>query len=207
MREMNAVRLGAASAAAALLLATTAGCSGEEAPRSDGASSAAGSSPSASAATTPDSADSSSGPAVAPASGKLVELDGLSLRLPDDYELLSSTSARLEARRTDALGLDLLGAFATPAYGLAEDPRTVMKRQIAGNVLFQTDPRPKAPVTVDGVKMFHAAGMINEQLWAEVYGAGESDYEVSFTFFFGPETPPEQRRETVEAVLATVELA
>ena len=145
---------------------------------------------------------------VEPAAGELVELDGFSLRVPESYELDEPGSPVTfdASRRDDISGIDYIGGFATPNYGQQDSLSKLLRDHNRTDITYSRNPVTRGPVVVDGVRMYHASGMINPFVWGEAFGTGFTDFDVDITFTFSKRVPKAEREEVVDSVMASLKL-
>ena len=80
------------------------------------------------------------------------------------------------------------------------------KHHIAGNIAYLYPPKTLDPVTIDGVRMFHVAGKVNDSQWGEAFGGDSEGYLVTFGFLFDLRGDPDERRQVIDEVLASINL-
>ncbi len=155
---------------------------------------------------TPDTTPESTYADVEPATGELVELDGLSLRVPVGYQVLDSTGDLLNAQVDPAAGFDFLGVSATGNYDEHKDLDAMLATHNERDISYRRDPTTRDRVVVDGVEMYHASGKVSPQLWAEAFGGGNTAYDIDIAFAFGLDTPAAERQRITESVMASIDL-
>lgn len=152
-----------------------------------------------------ESADPS--PSVEPATGQLVEMGALSLRVPANYVVDRFDDESYSARGKGIKGsLATMGALRIDSLGTPASLRTALKNYRSTNSYLR-DPEEREPVVVGGLKMFHIAGMSNDDAWTEAYGieTAQNVYAIDFEFI-AQFTPATKRRKIIDSVLATVEI-
>ncbi len=193
--------------ASVLVAALVSGCGavGDPAPSPTDGSSAA--SP-ATASTTESPTDPTSEPTTDPnaATGKLIELEGLSFRLPEDYHVVRNTNGRIfEADRRGSLVGDPIQVIIVDSLGVSYSLRKLARIHNKGS-LYSMDAAYLAPVTFAGQEWYHLEGQVRPLAWAAAYGFNDADHDVDLSFEFSTQVPLAKRRAIVDSVLATVEL-
>ncbi|MEP9384670.1 hypothetical protein [Nocardioides sp. KR10-350] len=185
---------------AALVVAVTlslAGCGGGE-PTGGGSPPT---NPSAS-----QSPSESSSPSVAPATGRRISTDYLSVHAPKGWVSAPGMTKQQAAAADYDIGAQVV--INTLEWNHIDPSPVAAQARLA---LKQYDKRMRyaGPVTVAGQQMFHITGIegggshLDEYGW-DVPGAAHA-YIHSISFFFRT-TPPAQRQKIIDSVLATLEI-
>lgn len=181
-------------------VATLSACTGED----DDPSSSAGS-PTASP-TEPSSSDAATEDAEPPGpTGPVIEGEGAVLTLPSDYRVLERGAVVTSAE--DEQGRVYVGYSELNAVG----PDTSLDEQAAlarRNAL--TDPPPKIlePVTVDGVELYHVAGVgFSVRSVLDEFGARVGNTDFSVRVEMDDDIPEAERQEIVAQVIAGLDVA
>lgn len=190
--------------ASVLVGALVAGCGGD-------ASSPSQSPGPATSATGADPAPTSS-PTLKPAPdptaavGELVELDGVTFRLPEDYRVARSISGqRFSAERRGSVLGDPISVIVIDSLGLIYPLRKLARMHNNGS-LYSMDPDYLAPVTIAGQEWYHLEGKVRSLAWAAAYGFNDAERAVDLAFQFSTDVPMAKRRSIVDSVLASIEL-
>ena len=154
----------------------------------------------------PSPSDPSTSPGVEPATGDLLELDGMSLRVPEGWDVVDRTDTGFTASRRVNVVHDTLDVRIQDNLGISEPLASTIEMRNDLQVFYERDPQVEQPVVIDGLKMFHLSGQVSDNFWAEAYGSDLGDHTIDVSFLFGPKTSPAERREAVDSVLATVEI-
>jgi hypothetical protein len=197
-----------------VLVAALSGCSDDassdspdSAPTGSGPSGSASSPPSDTPTAQPSaepSAEPSVEPSVEPATGTLMELEHSSVRVPASFEVLpyDDTNLRTAGDRRSAATIALNDVPAiNPDLSLSE-----LARINIGSGVFDRKPKIVEPVTISGVRMYHATGPVSELEHFDEFGAMMGDAEVWITFTLPRDFPAAKRQRLVDSVLATLVL-
>lgn len=172
-------------------LALLAGCGGS----ADPAPAPAPSSPSG----------SSVSPSVSPSTGVA---SGVDLVRPHSTVTAPSGWTRGRAISSDATAADSPDRLAyvelaeIEAFGSTMGAAELGRTRISSSI----DARPPKLLPVaelDGVPVYHVAGLVNDEQYLEEYGAIRDDRIVTLTFSFNTRFPAGRRQQVVEQVLAT----
>ena len=143
------------------------------------------------------------GTGAAPATGKSITVDGLSLRLPQGWQTSTQDAEGFVAEPRE-LSLDVLEVIVIQNDGLTSSPEAAF-REYAGYGV--RPPKTLPPIEVDGVPMFHGTGQTQSSTWVEAFGSNSTDFTIWLTFKSSPRlTPLKERRALADSVLATVDL-
>ncbi len=207
----------APTALAALALVAALAACGDDDPDSPGASGTPGSSESDEPTEPTESTESTEpteptepvepetplGTGVAPATGKKIVTEGLTLRLPVGWRTTSQDEEGFVAVPRD-YNLDVLELITIQNSGLTSPPAAAYRDYKQYGV---SPPKTLPPIEVDGVPMFHGAGQTQPATWVEAFGSNSTEYSVWLTFESSPDlTTLKERRELADSVLATVDL-
>jgi hypothetical protein len=180
----------AVSAALAAVLVLGAACGNDDAsadPSPEASSSSASASPTAT---------------VEPAAGPALNIPRATVRVPKGWYL----TPRIVPEQADA-GND---SYSFSSISLAQidsfDP-SLNADELADNWLdsnsYPQDPQELPLTELDGVEVYHLAGMVQKHLYLEEFGAQTAGKVVSLAFMFSPVASPEERQEIIDSVLAT----
>ena len=203
-------RLGPAPAVLATITAVTclaalAACSGEDddPPSSSGTPTASPTATASASATS--STDASADPSTDPSTdagptGPVMEGEAAALTLPDNYRIVSRGAVLTSAE--DDRGKVYVGYGELKAVGPdpSLDDQAAQARRNA-----MTDPPPKIldPVTVDGVELYHVAGVgFSVRSVLDEFGARVGNADFSVRVEMDDDIPDAERQEIVEQVLA-----
>ena len=133
-------------------------------------------------------------------------MDGATFRLPEGFRV--STKGRLltVASRTSGKNLDILTLRTQTNLGIIDPLAKSIKYHNAGQIAYLYTPKTLDPIMVDGTRLFHVAGKVNDSQWGEAFGGDTDDFLVDFSFVFDLRESAAERDALVEEFLAGVDL-
>lgn len=194
-------RRGALVVAGGLLVGALAACGGgsEASGGGPGAGSTAPSStglPTSSA--TPSDGPTSASPTAEPTElGELVEMQGGTFRLPEGFRTTQQSKVLVIARRRIGNDLAYLTVITQHNAGVKDTFAENIRRHNAIEIPYFRDPRTLAPITADGLPMFHVAGKVNPHQWGEAFGGDTDEFYVQVDFLVDLPIHVEAREEMV----------
>lgn len=200
---------------AVVVCVLTAGCSDSDSGPGTPAGSAStpstaptnGTSTSTSPSDSPSSTPSSTPSGAEAATGELIEMDGMSMRAPDDWVILDQRKTGFTASHRGNVIADTLAVRVQDNLGFSESLKDTIEFRNSLEIFYANDPKVMKPVMIDGQKMFHLSGWVSRRnLWAEAYGTDLGDHTIDISFLFGRKVDPAVRRATVDSVMATVQV-
>lgn len=135
-------------------------------------------------------------PTGAPVNGPVMEVQGISIRLPKGYDVGFETPVVATAQ--GRLGLVTLGVIAGEQRSLDRQ----MKEDLEAYGPMRTVER-LPDTTLDGLPAYHYSGRQDRYLVRDVYGTWDGGYQVLVRFELSDHRPEAARRELIESVVAT----
>lgn len=193
-----------AALAAALLLVLTACAAGDE----DGAE-ASGTEPSAEVSESPSepetSVDGAGTPAVAPADGIPLEVEGMTAHAPRGWvagpDFVSQSAANPRGGAGTAVVL-----YSFPVFGSLTMTTDDLAQDSTRSGAWQRRATRQEDVVIDGVPAFHVAGHVNPGEYADVYGVVMADRQLTVEFTWQQREVRAHRERVIGSVLASVDL-
>ena len=136
-------------------------------------------------------------PLVEPATGPVLDVEGISVRIPQGWRLGYDTPFVATARGRE--GIMSLSTFPGPPRSL----RSLLKRELAQRKDLRSVERLD-DVAIGGRSAFHYRAREDHYVTDE-FGLSDADHWVSVSFDLSDRVPPKRRRLIVESVLATYE--
>jgi hypothetical protein len=183
----------AALAAATLLLA---GCGDDGEPQADPSGTPTGSATSEAADPTPTEPGE---PAVEPASGFLIDLDRITMRVPDGWKKVRQFADFL-------VGAQDPGGFSNVSLGdlsAVGEPSLEEQAEFAAKSESQT--RILEPVEIAGAQWYHIVGREDRYVGFEQFGTVHNGSQATISFSLDDKTPADEQQAIIASVLATVE--
>lgn len=166
------------------------GCgNGDDPPASDPTSTSAAS-PSGSPASSVDDT-------VEPATGKLVETDAFTVRLPEGFRLGASIGLAVSGYKAGARGF--LAVHSIKLY--EHNSLDLLARESAAGTTWDRKPRRLEDTAIDGVAAFHLRGRLAEGIPKDEYGATHDGMWGGLVFAVA--VPAHERDRLVESMLAS----
>lgn len=194
---MRRIAVSTVSAAALLTLATA--CGGGSDDPSPEPSTSAGSS--ASGTPSADSSPSDSEGATPAATGVLLVQPHAQVRGPAGWrraEVLVRTMVSADDRHTPST----MSLGEIDAFGGTSDIDEVAENALT-TLPYDQLPKRLPNTQLDGVEVYHLAGMVQDHLYHEEFGANVDDRLVSLVFDLSDLLSPAERREVVDSVVAS----
>ena len=163
----------------------------------DTASTSPSASPSAST-----SASTSAAPAAGAATGPVVESEVVTVNLPDEWELDEVNSDdKVVIGYDPATGADMSFTFFEAASGTTLDR---YERAARKTWSYETGPKVRPRVDVNGVEMFHHTGSKGAGRSVASFGTPYDGVAVEIEFYLPSTIPGPEQRELIDSVLASV---
>jgi len=141
-------------------------------------------------------------PTVQPATGKLLELSNVSVRVPEGFQPDPPDLSYLRFA-FERGGIQSIALGNTPAVNEDLSLREQARISIRNNV-YDQPPSVLEPVEIGGIAMYHYAGKINPNEYVEEYGAVHDGSQVSVNFGLATTSPEAEREELVASVMASL---
>ncbi len=139
---------------------------------------------------------------VPPATGELLELSNVSVRVPAGFQPDPPDLSYLRfAFERDGIQSIALGN--TPAVNEALSLQEQARISIRNNV-YDQKPSIQDPVEIGGIEMYHYAGQISDNEYAVEFGAIHDGSQVSVNFRLAASISDTERQELVDNVMASL---
>lgn len=181
-----------------LLVLALVGCGGESEPESaPEVSASASESPSSASPTEAESAS----PTVAPATGKVIKVEGLKVRTPQGWNTNIPLALQQAAFPKGLIGT-IMRVYHFPNSGLF----TIDELAESEVAEYGSKGRRLEDLELDGQPVYHLAGNPDPGVYAERFGTIVDDARVFLEFQFANDEDRSTRDEIIQSVLATVQL-
>jgi hypothetical protein len=177
------------------------GCSDDSPVEVDDEPSEQSTTPSADPTDTDEPTETSS-PTVPPATGGLLELSNVSVRVPEGFQPDPPALSYLRFAFEQG-GIQSIALGNTPAVNEDLSLREQARISIRNNVYSQ-QPSIQDPVEIGGITMYHYAGQISDNEYVVEYGAIHEGSQVSVNFRLAATSSDAERQQLVDSVMATL---
>ena len=137
-----------------------------------------------------------------PATGELLELSNVSMRVPTTFQADPPDMSYLRFAFEQA-GVQSIALANTPAVNETLPLRKQAVISIRNHVYSQL-PKIGDPVEVGGVTMYRYAGQVSDSEYVEEYGAIYDGSQISINFLLSATASDSEHRELIDSVLATL---